>query len=667
MKRIFNKSFFYMLPLVVVLINLIIFNRFYQPTEGWWQTFGYLINKGLVPYRDFSSAIVPLFMYFNAFLLDIFGDKLILFRLFGIITIFITIILLQFLLSKLTDKTSATIAVFIAFALNMSTPVYLAYDYSSYVDILLVTILVLYYYIVKSEKTFIIVINSAIIGIFLALLFLMKQNIGVFFGLAIVFAILLHSYKSKLLSLIFILITFSFTIFKFSTFIDLKSAVNEILLNNDAKGSILTVLLRFILDGYNLKILLFSIIFSLLAFLIVKYKDLIKINTYLNNYKRRKIFYIGLVVIVSLLYLLIFFHVEPFYSKFFVSVMIIVISTFLFIIYNTISQSKNIINNKYIPFILPIVSLAYCTTQTAGYNFIGMYFVVAFSLAYLIYQFKDIKFKKYIYLALILLMINIMVSKFIMPYNWWGLTQSSIFKAKYETNYRQMAGIKVDEKTRDFFNTIKYYIDKFSASNNDVFLYPDIPIFYLLHHKTPPIKSVIQWFDFATTFQLKRDLKVLKRKLPKVIILLKPPEFVYRGHYGLLKHRLIQKDYDDFFDNLVLSKKYRIEYISTFQNQKDLSQFDEITKKIVITKDHIKFNNIVDTINLPIESYRIENIAKKGYSTKFNMNMNMNMNIGDTVTIKMDKDMTDKIVQKLGFYYNEKSNYVLRVLIRNDK
>ena len=207
MKRIFNKSFFYMLPLVVVLINLIIFNRFYQPTEGWWQTFGYLINKGLVPYRDFSSAIVPLFMYFNAFLLDIFGDKLILFRLFGIITIFITIILLQFLLSKLTDKTSATIAVFIAFALNMSTPVYLAYDYSSYVDILLVTILVLYYYIVKSEKTFIIVINSAIIGIFLALLFLMKQNIGVFFGLAIVFAILLHSYKSKLLSLIFILIT----------------------------------------------------------------------------------------------------------------------------------------------------------------------------------------------------------------------------------------------------------------------------------------------------------------------------------------------------------------------------------------------------------------------------------------------------------------------------
>lgn len=656
-KEIFTKKyFFYFLPFVVVLINFIFFNKFYQPTEGWWQTFGYLINEGFIPYKDFSSAIVPLFMYFNAFLLDIFGEKLIIFRILGIVTILITMLLLQWLLSRLTDKISATIAVFIAMALNMSTPVYLAYDYSSYIDIILILILILYYFIIRTERIYIIIINSLLLGVFLTLLFLMKQNIGVFFGIAIVVGILIHLSKFKFLSFFSLLMTSSFIIFKFATLIDIESASNEILLNNDAKGSIFTVLFRFILDIENLKILIFSMILTFLVLMENKYKFFIKKNIYWNKYKSNKIIHLSLMFVIIFIYLMLFFHIQPFYGKFFIGIFVITISTFLYISYNVITKNLINVNNKYIPFILPIVALGYCTTHTAGYNFIGMYFVVAFSLAYLIYQFKDTNFKDYLYLAFIILMINIMVSKIFTPYNWWGLTQNNIFEAKYETNYKQLEGIKVDKKTKDLFDTVKYNIDMYSNSNSDVYVYPHIPIFYFLHNKKPPVKSIIQWFDFTTTFQLKRDLDILKKELPKIIVILKPPEFVYKGHYALLKHRLIQKDYDDFFDDLILSEKYSIVHISSYNDKEKLSQFNKISKDVIIAKNNISINNIDDVINLPSSSYQIKE--------KFLLS---NINMGDSMKIEMSEDIADNLVQKLGYYYNEKNNYILTILVKNDK
>lgn len=672
--EIFSKKyFFYFLPFLVVLINFIFYNKFYQPTEGWWQTFGYLINEGLIPYKDFSSAIVPFFMYINAFLLNIFGDKLIIFRIFGIFTILMTMLLLQWLLSKLTNKTSATIAVFVAFALNMSTPVYLAYDYSSYVDILLVLALISYYNILKSEKIYLVISSSLLIGIFLASLFLMKQNIGTFFGLSIIISILIYC-RFKFLSLISLILTFTLVIIKFSTLIDMQSATSEILLNNDAKGSIYTILFRFISDSKNLKILILSILLTFIVLLLQKYKHLIETNSYWNKYKSNKKIHVFIIFIMSCIYLVLFLHIEPFYSDFLTVIIIITISTFLFIIYNVIIKNFVNINDKYIPFIIPIVALAYCTTHTAGYNFIGMYFVVAFSLAYIIYELKDFKFKEYLYLALIVLMISIMISKIFVPYNWWGLKQGNIFEAKYETNYKQLEGIKVDKKTKDLFDTVKYNIDKYSVLNDDLYVYPHIPIFYFLHNKKPPVKSIIQWFDFATTFQLKRDLIVLEKKLPKIIVMLKAPEFVYKGHYNLLKHRLIQKDYDNFFNNLILTGKYRIEHISSFIDKESKSQFNKIDKDVIITKNGLSTENIVDFISLPTSSYEIVNLRKKGYAENFNQNMNINLNfdtnvnfkIGDVITIKMNEDIVCDVVQKIGYFYGEEDDYMLTILVKND-
>ena len=268
MNRLINLkiNYYYALPLIVIIVNLLIFNRFYQPSEGWWQTFGYLINKGQEPYSEFNSAITPAFMYFNSILLNIFGEKLILFRFFGIFTVLTTILLLQWLLSKLTNRNSAAIAVFSAFALNMSTPVFLPYDYSSYIDILLVVSLALYYLALKSENFYNSIVFVFALGCTLALILFMKQNIGLFFGLATFIGLIVWKESYVVLHVFSLIIGYVLVFYGFSLLIDLNTVWQGLFLDNDAKGSVLTVLFRFILD---VKSLLIGILSCALVFMLM--------------------------------------------------------------------------------------------------------------------------------------------------------------------------------------------------------------------------------------------------------------------------------------------------------------------------------------------------------------------------------------------------------------
>jgi len=663
MNRLINLkiNYYYALPLIVIIVNLLIFNRFYQPSEGWWQTFGYLINKGQEPYSEFNSAITPAFMYFNSILLNIFGEKLILFRFFGIFTVLTTILLLQWLLSKLTNRNSAAIAVFSAFALNMSTPVFLPYDYSSYIDILLVVSLALYYLALKSENFYNSIVFVFALGCTLALILFMKQNIGLFFGLATFIGLIVWKESYVVLHVFSLIIGYVLVFYGFSLLIDLNTVWQGLFLDNDAKGSVLTVLFRFILDVKSLLILLVSILSVSLIVMVSRYKSLILSNKYWIQYKSKKIlryFYIAPIF----LYLLIFFNVTPFRSLFDTAIFVITISVFLYLIYQLTVESKN--DSEFNKFILPIVALAYSTTHTAGYNFIGMYFVVAFSLAYLFYKIKPGKSTVLIYLAVIILMSNLMISKIIEPYNWWGLTQDNILSSKYETNYEQLEGIKVDKKTRDFFNTVKFNIDKYSKTDDDVYLYPHIPIFYLLHHKTPPVKSIIQWYDFATTTQLKEDLESLKRSLPNVIVWLDPPVFVKTGHSNMLNHPLIQEEYDNLFYKLIIEGDYKVVHTSGFVDQEKKRSHTNMDHEVITLT---KIDNIVDILHLvqiPKNRFMVTDINRPNIKLNQSNKSTNSYDIGSLVNLNVDQRWAEEAISNIGIIKNEQKVYRLKILVK---
>lgn len=661
-----SKYYYLILPLIIFIFNLSYLNRFYQPTEGWWQTYGYLINEGMVPYKDFNSAIVPLFMYFNAFLLNIFGDQLIFFRLFGLFTVITTIGILQWLIAKLTNQEAAAIGLFMAFSLNMSTIVYLAYDYSSYIDILIALSLILYYKNIKSNTLFLSILYGFSLGSILTFILFMKQNIGIFYGFSIFLSAIIASKQYRSIKIVSLLIGAFVTLYQIFKLIDISTVLNGIILNNDAKGSIITVLFRFALDPYNLKILLLAL--SLTIIFLMSSSDFfsqkIKNNLFVIKYKLHY-FAIGLLLFM---YLLVFFHIEPFYSLFFQIMMAGIISIFLCIIFYLLREQKEKVNSKFIPFIFPIIVLAYCSTHTAGFNFIGMYIVAAFSISYTLHMLQSIKYLKIVHILSILLMISIISSKFVTPYNWWGLSQGNILKAKYSTNYPQLNGIKVDEKTNEFFNTVKFYVDSYSKNDHDVLTYPHIPIFYFLHKKIPPIKSTVEWFDFATTKQLSDDMEILKKNLPSIIVIFQPPVPVYQGHYKLLEHRLIQNDYDIFFNNLIKNSSYKLVHISTFSNKNDLSQFDSITREIIITHSGLDLKNLQKSISTSSELYSINSLYKLGkIDTLYFDKNNTELFIGDKLDITVREDQLDNLVRNLGFINNELSYYQLKILVKNEE
>lgn len=672
-KYIRSIQLYYLLPVLIAIVNLLIFNRFYQPTEGWWQTFGYLINNRQEPYVDFNSAIVPFFMYLNSFFLKIFGENLIYFRLFGIFVILINIFLIQYLFSKMFNKTSAALGVFFAFALNMSTPVYLAYDYSTFIDFFVIVSLILYYFMIQKNYIFKDIFLSFLLGVTICIILFMKQNIGIFYSIFLIFSACIFKQQNRFFSILTIIIGFSFLFFVFSIFMQMSVIAKQIFLNNDAKGSAFTVLFRFIVDSYNLKVLILSFLCCVAIVLLNKLLDR-KLFREKNKLTLLLIysFYIGS--------FLVFFRIGGFYDNFISLCMIFSIAIILFLIFIFIKKKLILRKSSIVSIVIPLTGLAYCSTHTAGFNFIGMYIVVAFAMSYLAFQLSGFKYSKNMFFVLIFIFLNIALSKVIVPYNWWGMSQDNIFAARYKVNYPQMKNIFVDEKTSILFNTVKESIDKYSKEVDDVFLYPHIPIFYFLHHKKPPVKSIIQWFDFATTKQLADDLSKLKIKKPNLIVMFSPPLFVYEGHANLLKHPLIQLDYDHFFHDLILSGQYRIEKIVYFKDTDRLSQFKYIEKEFVVSNPLLNkksIKDIVNTINLNNSDYYI--VDSKIKNTNPNINIyeafssqdsfefgNRVVMIGDTLKIRTLESKLNHISNTIGVPIFEKDSYILKILVKND-
>ena len=166
-------------------------------------TFGFCqkIAKGYIPYRDYNMVITPLFAQITALFFKIFSPKMVIFNLVGVMQMVILLLFQYLTLKKIKISSKAT--VLIAFL----TSIYpLHFGTNSYNILACMFLFILYYieickiryekYITltnKPEKTINIfkikikytVLYNILTGFILGLIFLSKQNIGVYVILAI--------------------------------------------------------------------------------------------------------------------------------------------------------------------------------------------------------------------------------------------------------------------------------------------------------------------------------------------------------------------------------------------------------------------------------------------------------------------------------------------------
>ena len=192
-----NNPVFHFAILILLLMAMNYYIFFYfPPSEGWWQTYAYLLNNGMKPYVDFDMAFPPLFIYFTSILNKI-SNYFIVYRIIGIVQVVLIFILLSQILRKFYSVNIALIASFLGVSLMMNSYHFTPNDYHTFVNLL--TVASLYCYLEfkasksKSPKILFLVITT----LCLVATMLVKQNIGLFISLAVITILLIEDYRNS--------------------------------------------------------------------------------------------------------------------------------------------------------------------------------------------------------------------------------------------------------------------------------------------------------------------------------------------------------------------------------------------------------------------------------------------------------------------------------------
>lgn len=634
--------------LLIFLFNLIIFNRYFPLTEGWWETYAYLLNSGLNPIKDFEIAFPPFFLYLNSMYLNFFGTDFYIFRLIGVFAFTLQSILLLILLRQYFSNFASSLSVLIAEFLFISMPIFIAKDYHTYVYIFefLTLILFVKHFKCETNSTKVILFVLSIITLFI--LFLIKQNIGLILFFSMLLVLLFDKKPKRIIfikQIIFIICFIALFIFYNIFFgFDFKIISSQ----NDSKGSLFTIAFRFIIDEGNNKPLINSIIviafFLFFKYIVDKYYFTIRfkiINSFLG--KALIEFYRGLPKylhdIFRMVILVLFVLIFSFYIK---NIIVFTIATVLYVILMIYyKENKFIFYKEYLIILIPIVGISYCNTQTTTFDFGGLLLAIAFSSAYII-NYLSQYVRLYLKISVAIFVSFIIIQRFQMPYYWWENAQDSIFNSKEETSYKALKGMYVDKEMKIIYDKLNKYIEDNSDTKYDCYFF-NLPLLYILNEKLPPHKLVGHWFDVTPTNSLDVEYSNFTNLPKKNVIFFQSTALSFDVHkYLKRKDNLVQEKFYKKINSLV--NEFQYEFIESFSiPNRDFYDFktknSQLTTNVILqNKD---FQNM--TINefskkMNSDSLIIEKIYRNNIlifeQKMINSDKNITLEIGDIISLK---------------------------------
>lgn len=604
-RRVLHRMKWPLVTAVTVFIfNLPLIFYAFPLSEGWWETFGYLINQGLRPFRDFSLPVSPAFAYWNAALLRLVGTNFLVLRLIGVVEVSGTAAICFLLARRLSrDNAVAFAATLLASVLFFSGSPYIAKDYHSMVDLLVAAdLLVLMSYLDPSYagrppfRRFVIVWMLATIS---ALLVFVKINIGVFLAASVGFAILVDSHRRKSLktelgayfSIFMLSIAAGLLLGSLASDMSITQLVATIVRGDSSKGSITTVLMRFAMDPNNRRMLnaamFLPIVFTIVLYLLPKTASVLfrLAPAQALSLRWRLLLVLGVVAVPILMIVILYNAGRLGSTNPAILTVLSIVSLSVLIFASSREWWRYVRHRRFRPFgllTLSFITLAYCNTQTASFDNNGLFFVNLYSFA-LIGRVLSVAIKRGRYVgdrvaqALFILVAVSLVPgvwywKYLAPYEWWGLTVGPIGASKFNLGASaggapQLKGIYADSQTFQSYQAILNLIRMQPRSDrSNVYLFPDIPIFYLLTNKIPPTKNVVQWFDVVTSSQLQQDVNYVDSRKAALIVSLTPPSFAFLGNGELVGHMLVQRTIVKAFPRLVGTGFYTVCYASALKS-----------------------------------------------------------------------------------------------------
>lgn len=585
-----------LVPTAAFLVNLAFVSRSFPVTEGWFETYAYLLQEGRRPYQDFNFSLSPFIIYIALGYQKIFGDLFVVYRLIGALIFSLNLYLTIRLVARFYSTSAASIGTFFAGFLVLTNPVFIAKDYHTYVDLLLVTTFLV------SVEAFRVLVGARqsehtktwgwisrpsglvlLTGLAAGLLFLTKQNVGLNVAGSMFLALEVGAWvlgigagPMILLGATFwggffmVLSAATYTLFES---LNVMQLLDVLLFQNNAKGDVGKVLFR-IIEGDNLLVMKKAAgVFSLGVVAVLAYRWFEVLRRYMlmaMEVVARRV-ELGIVIVVVGGVVVSWLLSSP------LSLLGTAIGVAALIGFLVLSGGDNNAKVCWLPILFSFAALVYSNTQTASLNYVGTYFVIAFAVAFIVNESKNFvevnltsaergtKRKLSVaYDAMLVILIaavigSALIRKVFNTYDWWGLKEGSVFSARTELAHPALSHIRVTEGAAEVFARINNFVKQESRERDDVYFYPNIPMFYLLNNKLPPYKSLVQWFDVISTAQLEEEMRLFKEKPPHAIVFLDPPEFVYRGHEDLLGRRVAQRAFrEEMFQGLI-EGRYRFE------------------------------------------------------------------------------------------------------------
>lgn len=301
------------LLVIYLIFNLLLVNKYFPPTEGWFQDYNNYINDGQVPYRDFYMFIPPGFPYLMALIGKLTNNIFILFRLYGILERLVLITLVYFIIRRLYSNRITFISVLTAGIIYISNIQEVFYGY--YQSGLLCAVIILYFAIKLYENIDDKPVRySILMGISIGITFLFKHTTGAILASTISLGIILITWKKdwrqnlkegiKYIFIAFIssMIVIGATALIFGYLGALEPFIEQVFLGASSKGSLSTVFLSFIPRMINNdSLLLLSIIIGIFLLSMLRKKSRPSID---NVYKILTL--IGLLALAGIFFKIFF-------------------------------------------------------------------------------------------------------------------------------------------------------------------------------------------------------------------------------------------------------------------------------------------------------------------------------------------------------------------------
>lgn len=555
----------------------------YMPiTEGWFSEYAHLFNRGFLPYKDFELLTPPLYPFLISLTQSIMGDGLFSLKLIGV---FITSgigMTLYLIVTRLFSPSASLFASLTATFYYQSGNAYIGYDYTQVMTLLMLvsTFLILQSDNVNipSAKRFRLLVTSGVIA---GLAFNIKQsNTGLWIALSL-FGLFFTPIRitprlRAIGALLWISSSLSVSVIIMAYLgkhgVILPYLKQTLILGPTAKGGVFKILTGWLIgfftpiDSYlfwSYRFVCITLFLLILAYtpiiiargiplfvglsrghLFAPAKSLIPIGRFSRQLRCLEPQLIGLLFasLPILSYYAPSILIEPATFIHNIANPLLILGALNIVlvggcitIISIVTKHKSIPARWLSPW-LPMLGFFAGNGTSGGLTEISAFLGLAFYLAFLFDLSKSNLISRLLILIIgLLLSTSFIEKKYNTPYSWWGVTTQDIRSTPCEFGDGIMAGLCLPNQKLSDIGIIEKEIKRLTGEERFIYIYPHIPIFYILSGKLPFSGAVISWFDFMSDEKANEVASNLAQAPPSLIIYAHVPNNAISVHETLFR------------------------------------------------------------------------------------------------------------------------------------